>query len=190
MTENSATYDTDFDTTWDGLIRNLASKFFVINNVEKVSRIMNVSFSASDPNEFVDCGVTTRSFKSGSGKAESFSFANAARTIQFKTTDDNNVAWFISNTQTLEGRANIYVAPNGFKTDVTVNVRYTMMRNVQGTPLHAIYGTAIGPTQTLPTQPLSFDTGSPGTEQAAGGNITCTTNGKLERMILDAAARS
>jgi hypothetical protein len=185
--KNSVTVNQDFDTTWDGLIKNLSSRFFVINNVEKVSRIMNVSFSADDPTQYADCGETTRKFKSGTGSEEIFTFKNAAATIHFKAVAPNGVAYEAVNQQRLEGRANVYVAPNGNLTDIAVNVRYVIQPNVTVVPIHQLYGTPIGPAEHPTNQPYTFDTGNPGTTAAEGSNITCRSNGKLEQMILDAA---
>ena len=58
--KHSVQINEDFEVVWDRLVKNLASDFFVINNIEKNSRIINVSFSASKPTDFVDCGITTR----------------------------------------------------------------------------------------------------------------------------------
>src|SRR3546814_8710634 len=57
---NSRTVNAGFEETWDRLVRNLSSEFFVINNIEKASRIINVSFQTDAPERYVDCGVTHR----------------------------------------------------------------------------------------------------------------------------------
>src|SRR3546814_4300040 len=48
---NSRTVNAGFEETWDGLVRNLSSEFFVINNIEKASRIINVSRSEEHTSE-------------------------------------------------------------------------------------------------------------------------------------------
>ena len=60
---NEAVVRLPFSDTWDLLIGQLAKSFFVINNVEKVSRIINVSFSTDKPEEYVDCGTSERTFQ-------------------------------------------------------------------------------------------------------------------------------
>jgi hypothetical protein len=97
------------------------------------------------------------------------------------------VAYEAVNQQRLEGRANVYVAPNGNQTDIAVNVRYVIQPNVTIVPIHQLYGTPIGPAEHPTSQPRTFDTSNPGTSEAEGSNITCRSNGKLEQMILDAA---
>ena len=49
--DNQVTIDEDFEIVWDRLVKNLASDFFVINNIEKSSRIINVSFSTNRSTE-------------------------------------------------------------------------------------------------------------------------------------------
>src|SRR5690349_12455540 len=54
-----------FSDTWDILVRELAKSFFVINNIDKASRIINLSFSTQQPKEYVNCGKSVREFKYG-----------------------------------------------------------------------------------------------------------------------------
>src|SRR3546814_17893451 len=61
---NSRTVNAGFEETWDRLVRNLSSEFFVINNIEKEFRIINVSFQTEAPDRYVDCGVTHRTYTS------------------------------------------------------------------------------------------------------------------------------
>jgi hypothetical protein len=49
-----------FSKVWDTLVRELAKSFFVINNIEKESRIINVSFFTQTPQDYADCGRTYR----------------------------------------------------------------------------------------------------------------------------------
>src|SRR5262245_49610236 len=76
---NSTQIAAPFDTTWDHLIKNLSKEFFVINNVEKASRIINVSFSTDRPGEFIKCGSRTREYVSGAGKKETVTYDPAER---------------------------------------------------------------------------------------------------------------
>src|SRR5688500_4758679 len=50
---------------WDELVRELSKSFYVINNIERESRIINVSFTSNTPGTFVDCGQTTRQYRQG-----------------------------------------------------------------------------------------------------------------------------
>lgn len=75
--QNTAIVNSPFEDTWDRLIKNLSREFFVINNVEKVSRIINVSFYTDTPGDLIDCGMTTRTYQSGGGSPETFTYVTA-----------------------------------------------------------------------------------------------------------------
>src|SRR3546814_8027348 len=57
---NSRTVNAGFEETWDRLVRNLASEFFVINNIEKASRIINVTFQTDAPERYLARALTHR----------------------------------------------------------------------------------------------------------------------------------
>jgi hypothetical protein len=59
---NEVSISEPFDTVWDRLVGRLATGFFVINNIDKASRFINVSFSSDTPESYVDCGQSTREF--------------------------------------------------------------------------------------------------------------------------------
>src|SRR3546814_8516548 len=65
---NSRTVNAGFEETWDRLVRNMSSEIFVINNIEKASRIINVTFQQDAPERSVDCGATPRPNTSPTGK--------------------------------------------------------------------------------------------------------------------------
>lgn len=69
-----------FSDTWDLLIGQLSKSFFVINNVEKVSRIINVSFSTDKPEEYIDCGTSERTFQ----------YANESQTYTYPVAGSNS----------------------------------------------------------------------------------------------------
>ena len=125
---NEAVVKLPFSDTWDLLIGHLAKSFFVINNVEKVSRIINVSFSTDKPEEYVDCGTTERTFQ----------YAKESHTYTYPMAGSNSYKaagkWgayqnlptigYVNRKTSLEGRINVYVAPKDNDTIVTVNTRY------------------------------------------------------------------
>ena len=50
----------NYDLVWAAVIDHLSSAFFAIDNFEKNSGLVTVSFGASNPEEFVDCGQWKR----------------------------------------------------------------------------------------------------------------------------------
>src|SRR3546814_14775343 len=65
---NSRTVNAGFEETWNRLVRNPSSEFFVINNIEKAYRIINVIFQTDAPERYVDCGVTHPTSSSPTGQ--------------------------------------------------------------------------------------------------------------------------
>jgi hypothetical protein len=133
---NEAVVRLPFSDTWDLLIGQLAKSFFVINNVEKVSRIINVSFSTDKPEEYVDCGTTERTFQYAK-ESQTYTYP-VAGSSSFKTAGkwgpyENlpSIGYFHRKTS-LEGRIIVYVAPKDNDTIVTVNTRYILSVRVSG----------------------------------------------------------
>ena len=63
--QNEALFQDDFEAVWSRLVRQLATGFFIVNNIEKESRLINVSFSSANPEDYIDCGITNRTFVRG-----------------------------------------------------------------------------------------------------------------------------
>jgi len=112
---NEAVVRLPFSDTWDLLIGQLAKSFFVINNVEKVSRIINVSFSTDKPEEYIDCGTTERTFQYANESqthtdpvAGSSSFKVAGKWGEY---DHLPLIGYVDRKTSLEGRINVYVPP-------------------------------------------------------------------------------
>ena len=98
-----------FDSTWSSLIEYSASTFFQIENFEKASGLLTLSFGASDADRYVDCGM----FIASSGNRK----YNGSYVGYLKK-------YFEAN---LQGKMNIFVkelAPN--QTLVRVNARYVL----------------------------------------------------------------
>jgi hypothetical protein len=184
---NTRSIQEPFEAVWDRMVRNLASEFFVINNVEKTSRIMNVSFSADDPSEYVDCGRSTRKFKPAMGSERSFSYGNADKEVSYMGATPEGFGFLVQSRRNLEGRANIYVAPNSAGgTDISVNIRYIINLNATGYGLDQ-YGNIASAPQAHPGQTWSFDTTKPSVVDRQQGEIKCASKGILEQKILDAS---
>ncbi|MCF7897750.1 MAG: hypothetical protein K9L87_03265 [Candidatus Omnitrophica bacterium] len=194
---NSTIIDKPFSKVWDKLVEKLSESFFVINNIDKDSRIINVSFSTSQPEEYIDCGNTSRTFERGK-QFHSYNY-NVAEPSSFKMTGGtpNNTAFEITHVinrkPSLEGRVNIYVAPQDKNsTKVLVNTRYIFNVDARGQTLF------ISPIskQTTSRQPipplsnsLSFTTNQKNSKDwGEVGNhvyVTCQSTGELENQILN-----
>ena len=134
---NTVTVNQPFDAVWDRLVERLATGFFVINNIDKSSRLINLSFSTNTPEEYVNCGRTQRHFEFKGEKRE-YDYAVAADS-EYKATgkwgayNHLTAVYDVSRNTDLEGRINVYVAPlSGGQTKVSVNTKYVLTVSTSG----------------------------------------------------------
>jgi len=190
--ENERLIDRPFDEVWDSLVERLAKSFFVINNIEKESRIINVSIATKTPELYVDCGRSHRTYERGRERLSfDYDVAAASSYKAASVSGLNPVTLYVERRTSLDGRVNIYVAPRGdTQTLVTVNVRYVLTASMGGTyeaesPLGVPAGSGAIPASSMT---VSFDTAVPGTENWGDAKeplrITCCCTGELERQIL------
>ncbi len=196
FTNNEVIVDRPFSAVWDALVGELAKSYFVINNVAKESRIINISYFVDNPEEYVDCGRLQRTYHMGE-ETRNYDYA-VAKSNSFKTA---LAKWggfrnlpadvTIKRKMTLEGRIDIYVAPKEAQTIVTANARYILKVQTSGI---AQYYNASGIPWRTGQWPSSVNTVSFNTNQAGTADwgsidqpiiVKCISNGGLEKEILD-----
>ncbi|TGU71036.1 hypothetical protein E4633_11845 [Geomonas terrae] len=191
---NEATVQKQNTQVWDGLVKEISKSFYVINNIDKESRIINISFSTNTPSDYVDCGFTERTYTQGNN-VEKFDYRVAGKS-RFKMAGDQqpHPAWasyaIVVREPSLEGRMNIYVAPaesDKNSTQVTVNTRYIWTVKVKGEMYneHANRNTVFIGNIPESTSNTMFNTNTTGEYDAGKGTIIkCVSTGKLENEIL------
>lgn len=163
---------------WKTAVPSLARRFFVINNLDQSSGLINVSY-AGDPERYVDCGVLGITLMEGKPE-QSFPAARAAHDFQFLTP----VGLFnIRRRNTLDGRINLIFEEVGEATTrITATTRYVVDREMiayrdNGTIAHQ------------ERQSITFNTGQvgmfPGKSMTAD-SLQCRPTGRLEFEVLDA----
>ena len=157
--QTSATVDQSYDETWDHLIQYTSQRFFAIDNYEKDSGLMTLSFS-SDPSRFVDCGyIETDGPPSYEGPY---------------------VAWFEQRSDVnmnLDGRMNLTVQEaSEAETMVSVNTRYVVQIE---TMTGATYGPWAFNTGGSATQSV------PSNNFGATDTRTCRPTHEAEQVILE-----
>jgi hypothetical protein len=171
----SVTIQKPREQVWQALIPQLARTFFVINNIDQTSGLINVSYSG-DPERFVDCGTITITNPQG---AKTYEFPAARAQQQYEVTNGLNVLR-VTRTMSLEGRANLVLEAVSLEvTRATVNIRYVLTKHLRG---QATIGAAEEDTQSI-----SFSSGETAAfpEASAGQATTCHSTGQLERQLLD-----
>lgn len=191
---NEKTVNAPYSKVWDILVRDLAKSFYVINNIDKESRIVNVSFNSTEPADFVDCGRTIRTYSEGKN-VERYEYDVAGKsTFKFSTLRQEHPSFYnyavLKRESDLEGRANIYVAPldsDPNKTTVSVNTRYILKSRVKGELFAKHASGNIFPRGTIPEESstYTFNTNSVATKDFGNGDtVVCFSKGKLESDIL------
>lgn len=173
--ENSMIVDKSKDEVWKTLIPALSKKFFVINNLDKESGIINVSYKG-DPEKYVDCGRVTSTLNDMRGKII-YDFPAAKAYQEYALGAENGQLLKVKRNMDLDGRMNIIVEEiNPKKTKVTVNTKYVLVRKLI---ISDVQGRSNSNSETI-----SFNTGQEGHFQGGMKGQTCRCNGELENEIL------
>jgi hypothetical protein len=170
---NSVKINKPFEAVWDQLVKELSADFFVINNIDKNSRIINISFSSSRPSDFIDCGSTSRS--SSHPLVNGVAQYNTADSTGYRTSNQIGQLFDVNRSTRLEGRSNIYVAPDGPGTSVIVNTKYVL-------DIKTAVSTLDGRPAGQASKTIDFSTKTP--SLSSGTEPGCATKGVIEAKIL------
>ena len=195
--KNEITIDKSYNEVWDKLVKKLSKSFYVINNINKESRIINISYFTNNPKKYIDCGETIRTYKEGNDEfiynydtSENSKFLYAEE----KQINSNFTYYFEIRRKTeLEGRSNIYIAPvenDKNKTNVSVNSRYILSIKTSGRSLAKNLNGIIIDQKPIPseTYTIALNTNQVGTSDEEGlTQIRCYSRGTLENEILNMA---
>lgn len=177
--KNSVEINKSKNDVWRIIVPALGKNFFVINNLDKESGIINISYSG-DPEKYVDCGYIESYVMNARGKRTyNFSAASAHQTYEVMDMKQSGSLFFINRKMNLEGRMNLIVeeiAPN--KTLVTANTKYVLtksgtVRNVQNASSSF-------------SDTISFNTNQGGRFPGSGSQAGtfCQANGNFEKEVL------
>jgi hypothetical protein len=166
-----------FEVAWSKSVRAVGESFFVINNIVKDSKIINLSYSG-DPERYVDCGHVAVKV-SGLMGTTPYQFPGARRNVMFKSASGFRTT-FVNRQMSLEARINIlFEEVYKYETAVKVVVRYMVTRT--GTETVTDHFNNRTSTQPLPPLNLNFNTGG----SDSGETITCRPTGEMEKALID-----
>lgn len=177
-TSNFKVINKSRDAVWNVAVPKLGKLFFVINNLDKTSGLINISYTG-DPMQYVDCGVIKVTTPRAVGdNTQTIPAAIASKTYYF--TQPSGVTEYQRKLE-LDGRVNLIFEQVGEnQTQVTVNSRYVLNRQVSGAILAGSYAGS-------QSDSISFNSGGSGQFASANGISTvCLPTGKLEQDILSA----
>jgi hypothetical protein len=115
------------DVVWATSVPALSKQFFVINNLDKSSGLINLSYSG-DPEKYIDCGRITSFVKNAQGE-RTYDFAGAKAQQNYEIMNAGVGLFFLDRRMSLEGRVNlIFEEVDTNTTRVTANTRYESPR--------------------------------------------------------------
>ena len=186
--QTSKAIPTPFEHFWDRYVEELSKSFFVINNIEKESRIVNVSFTADRPGDYVDCGRTHRTSKHPASGTRTWDYTTADSSSFAVGIEGTNFEAHVDRSASLDGRVNIFMAPEGDGTNLSVNARYVWTVVVKSqTPY--VQGYSTGVHVGSDTARVSFTSTQTGTQSSPQGSVTCVSTGRLEQQLLNLVAQ-
>lgn len=180
--QNSITIEKSKDQVWSNLIPALSKTFFIINNLDKESGLINVSYSG-EPEQFVDCGEIYSFIQNLAGE-RSYRFPAATAYKEYEIWNEQFLRPVpVKRKMHLDGRINIVIqeiAPN--KTQVSAYAKYVIDRDFSTLVPHYAGYSSYSTWENF-SDSISFNTGETGVFKS--GSTECKCNGKLERTILD-----
>lgn len=167
------------EAVWNASVPELGKQFFVINNLDKSSGFINISYGG-DPEKYIDCGRVISYVKNARGE-RTYDFAGAKAQQSYEVMNGNGL-FFIERRMSLEGRVNLVFEELGAnQTKVTVNTRYVVQRQ------QTTHNTVNNFPQSA-SDSISFNSGGSSSFAAhADGRATeCVATGSLELEVLSA----
>ena len=170
-TSNTKVVERSRDAVWNEVVPALGKQFFVINNLDKSSGLINVSYNG-DPLKYIDCGRIVSYVKNARGE-RTYDFPAASASQQYEAMNNSGL-FMIQRTMTLEGRVNlIFEEISPTSTRITASTRYVVQRQ-----------------QTVRDMSGRSDSKSDVVNFTSGGGASfpegafCQSNGSLERELL------
>lgn len=163
------------DAVWKKMVPAIGKHFFVINNLDKSSGLINISYSGN-PEVYVDCGRIVSKVSNLRGE-RTYDFPAARANQQYEIMKTN--LYILNRQMSLEGRMNIiFEEIEEDKTRVTANTKYVVSRKV------TVRNAGGGIPQNFTTS-TSFNSGGSGTLPTGDGRATvCRPTGKFESDVL------
>jgi hypothetical protein len=167
--------DQNRDTVWKKMVPALGKHFFVINNIDKSSGLINISYSGN-PEVYIDCGRIVSKVSNLQGE-RTYDFPAARANQQYEIMKTN--LYILNREMSLEGRMNLIFEEIGEdKTQVTAYTKYVVSKKV------TVRNTGGGISQNFANS-VSFNSDGIGTFPTGDGRETvCRPNGKFESDVL------
>lgn len=170
-TSNTKVVERSRDAVWNEVVPALGKQFFVINNLDKSSGLINISYNG-DPLKYIDCGRIVSFVKNARGE-RTYDFPAASASQEYEVMNGSGL-FQLQRTMSLEGRVNlIFEEVSTNATRITASTRYVVQRQ-------QTVRDASGRSNSK-SDVVNFNSGS-GASFPEGA--FCQSNGSLERELL------
>lgn len=187
----------EYAAVWERLTTALSSGPFVVEEARRGAGIIEASFSAVEPERYVDCGTTTRTYRRGNDRQSyTYPLAAAASYRWAMGTGSHGhlpLTYAIDRDTDLDVRLRIRLVPEDDVTRVGATARYDLSIAVTGDyVLEAANGVPIDEGPIVPqTYRVTFRTNQPnvtglGTEDDPVW-VSCVSKGLVEGQVLEMA---
>lgn len=185
-TENSRIFRASYDEVWKATVNSIGESFFVLENIEKDSGIMSLSFSTKKPDDYIDCGTITDFGQLPGNKKYEKTYNGADALVERTISAVQNQYNPCIRKLSLNGKCNILVQAIDKKTTkVIVNTRYIVDMNNTITYYVYVGGfTSIPKTETVNSQ-MAFTSNEVGAFSNVPQSMQCRSKFTLEKAILD-----
>lgn len=169
------------DELWDRAVPRLAQRFFVINNIDRSSGLINVSYSGS-PMGRVDCGAMRVRTNFNTDSTVILTAADSQYVGLGLGGDGGAVVAQFARRVSLEGRMNlVFQAEGPASTRVAVNSRYILTATTQQLAPPSFFGSQPAATVGFNSNEAAYLPGPAGAPAAR-----CVATGWLEESVLEA----
>lgn len=157
---------------WRALVPAIGRTFFVINNLDQSSGLINVSFSGN-PERYLDCGRIVSHVKYAN-EEHTYDFPAARAEQRYEIVSGAGLK-IVDRSLSLEGRVNLILEDvSAAVTRLTVNVRYVVTRQIR----------VERPARGDAVDDISFSSSGRATFPGDDPGTTCQPTGALEKELL------
>lgn len=169
------------------LIGRLPAAGLTVVEIDDAAIAVVVALTTDQPDGYVDCGRTQRTFEGGWGGVETFDYEPASG-ASYKLTSYDGVALHATRNVVLDATATVWLQPAAATTqpamtEVRVEVSYDLETQVTYNE-NGPFAFASGDAEPV-TRAIRFETDRPGIGD--GEVALCMSNGRLEVQLLDLA---
>jgi hypothetical protein len=181
--DQTLTVEASEEVVFERLANKLPAAGFEIIESDDDLKVLWSSWTTGQPDAYVDCGRSQRTFEGAWGPVETFEYG-AATSASYKLTSYDGVPLQATRDVVLKATAEIRTTPKEGWTEVSVDVSYRLSVKMGYREL-GTFGSPTGEPRTV-TREILFQTAEPGIgdEEVA----FCVSNGRLEAEILKLAA--